>query len=104
MKIPLNQHNEISNISIPSTHLKKHSIHRHRHHYLNSSSFLSPATKNTYLDHTLSICLSLSAFNDRNNFSKTLFLSLLSALPSLIQQPQLYDTLHCKSSRLRRCR
>ena len=27
---------------IPSTHLKKHSIHRHRHHYLNSSSFLSP--------------------------------------------------------------
>ncbi len=61
-----------------------------------SSSFLSPATKNTYLDHTLSICLSLSAFNDRNNFSKTLFLSLLSALPSLIQQPQLYDTLLCR--------
>ena len=61
-----------------------------------SASFLSPATKNTYLDHTLSICLSLSAFNDRNNFSKTLFLSLLSALPSLIQQPQLYDTLLCR--------
>ena len=61
-----------------------------------SSSFPSPATKNTYLDHTLSICLSLSAFNDRNNFSKTLFLSLLSALPSLIQQPQFYDTLLCR--------
>ena len=61
-----------------------------------SSSFLSPATKNTYLDHTLSICLSLSAFNDRNNFSKTLFLSLLSALPSLMHEPQFYDTLLCR--------
>ena len=42
MIILLNQHNEISSESIPPTHLKMHSIHRHRHHYLNLSSFLSP--------------------------------------------------------------
>ena len=58
-----------------------------------TASLLSSATKDAYLTHTLSICLSLSTFNDRNHFSKTLFLSLLSALPSFTPQPQPYDTL-----------
>ena len=58
-----------------------------------TSPFLPASLKQAVLNRTLSICLSLSSFNDRDNLSKTLFLSLLSSLPSFSESPQPFDNL-----------
>ena len=58
-----------------------------------TAPLLPPALKQAVLARTLSVCLSLSSFNDRDNLSKTLFLSLLASLPSLTDSPQPFSHL-----------
>lgn len=58
-----------------------------------AAPLLPPALKQAVLARTLSVCLSLSSFNDRDNLSKTLFLSLLASLPSLTDSPQPFSHL-----------